>query len=367
MTSSAFGSTLVLGGCGFLGSHIVAELLQEPGCGPITVVSRNPSSNLHDGVDYRSCALTDGTKLLRIIEDIKPKTVFHTASPRDADFNTPLQEFWTANVEGTESLLSCVAKSGTARAFVFSSTVSVIEGHEHVMAQESTPYWSKPGGDCLPYYWSKAVAEQKVLHANDEHRASGMRTAALRLCLMYGAGDYQSVPHLINAVKGGQSNIQLGDNTNEIDLISVSAAARAHLLTARLLLNPEQANGQVAGEAFNITDGAPIKFWDYMRLVYRLAGDTTRPEEIKVIPGWLGLAMATVAESVYSLLTWGTKRPTQLNRTIVTHSIRSYTYDISKARRVLGYKPVPRLEDGLKEAVRHEFHKRGEALPESVR
>lgn len=364
MTSSTFGSTLVTGGCGFLGSHLVAELLKEPGCGPITVISRNPTANLHNGVQYRACDLTDATQLQSIIDETKPQTVFHTASPTSADFNTPMEEFWKGNVVGTETLLACIAKTRTVKALVFSSTVSVIEGEQHFASPESTPYWRKPGGDCLPYYWSKTIAEQKILEANKE--VPGLVTAALRLCLMYGPGDRQCVPNLVDAVKGGQSNVQLGDNTNEIDLVSVVGAAKAHLLTARLLLDPTKANGQVAGEAFNITDGVTIRFWDFMRLVYRLAGDTTKPEDIKVVPAWLGMTLATVAEGFYSIVTWGRRRPTQLNRTIVTHSIRTYTYDISKARRVLGYQPAPKLEEGMKEAVRYEFKKRGEVPPESA-
>lgn len=365
MASSTLGSTLVTGGCGFLGSQLIAQLLKEPGCGPITVISRNPTTNLHDGVDYRACDLTDGPTLQKIIDEIKPQTVFHTASPTSRDFiNTPLKEFWVGNVEGTNTLIASIAKAGTVKALVFSSTVSVIEGEPHYLAPESTPYWKGPGGDCVPYYWSKTIAEQNVLKANKE--VPGLATAALRLCLMYGPGDRQSVPHLVDAVKGGQSNIQLGDNTNEIDVLSVAGAADAHILTARLLYDPTKANGQVAGEAFHITDGAPMLLWDYMRMVYRLAGDKTKPEEIKIIPAWLAMTMATVAEGVYSWVTWGRQRPTQLNRTIVSHSVRNYTYDISKARRVLGYQPAPMLEEGLKEAVRHEFKKRGEVPPESA-
>ena len=49
-----------------------------------------------------------------------------------------------------------------------------------------------------------------------------------------------------------------------------------------------------------------------------------------------------------------------LNRLVVLHRVRTHTYNIDKARRVLGYNPVPDLENGIERSVKWEMQKRKE-------
>lgn len=109
-SSMVLGTVLVTGGCGFVGSHIVHSLLEEGCSGPIYVVSRHPDKNLQDGPNYRSIDLTNADAIDALLQEIKPKTVIHTASPRASDFSMKDGEFMDTNVNGTKNLLSSAAR-----------------------------------------------------------------------------------------------------------------------------------------------------------------------------------------------------------------------------------------------------------------
>ena len=235
------------------------------------------------------------------------------------------------------------------RAFVYTSSVSVYAGSEHISLDENQPLWEE-GSGATPYDLSKCTAEKLVLGADCE----SLSTVALRPCLIYGERDNSMVPGLI----GAPTNVQLGDNKNLIDSISVENAAAVHVLAARALLDPSRAQGKVYGEAFNVTDQNPIPFWNLSRLVWRAAGDNTPLEKVHVIPVWLALIMASIAESLYLVFTFGRQKPASLNKLLVTYCVRSHTYKIDKVKQVLGYSPVPALEAGIERSVAWELRKR---------
>lgn len=167
----------------------------------------------------------------------------------------------------------------------------------------------------------------------------------------------------MKGVADGQTKVQLGDNTNLLDVTWAGNAAEAHILAGRALLVPDRAKGRVDGEAFNITDGHPVPFWDYARMFYRAAGDTTDRSQIKVIPAWLALKMAAATEWAFWLGTLGTVSPTSFNELLVTHCVYNFTYDISKAKRVLGYDPVSHLEEEIPKSVAFELKRRESTRP----
>ena len=91
-------------------------------------------------------------------------------------------------------------------------------------------------------------------------------------------------------------------------------------------------------------------------MVWRAAGDTTELKDVKVIQGWAAMIMAHFLELFYTIFTVGTKEP-ELNTHFVDACTREYTYDIDKARKILGYNPVAKTEEVLKHAVEWELQK----------
>ena len=331
-------------------------MLEDPTCRPIYALSRTPNSNLQDGVSYHAGDITNATALHALLQEIKPRVIFHTASPLATNGNS--QEHFNVNVAGTKNLLAAARIASSVKAFVFTSTTMVFAGDEHVNLDETRPLW-EPNSKGAPYGVSKAAAEKLVLEANCE----GLRIVVIRQCLAYGERDNSFVPGLV----GVRTNVQLGDNTNLMDTVSVGNAAKAHLLAAAALLDPTRAASRVDGEVFIITDGNPIPFWDLSRLIWRASGEFTPLENVTVIPVWLALGLAITSEWTFFILTLGQKKPKTLNKLVVMHCVRTHTYNIDKARRVLGYNPVPDLENGIKRSVEWEMQKRQEPKADSKR
>ena len=97
----------------------------------------------------------------------------------------------------------------------------------------------------------------------------------------------------------------------------------------------------IAGEAFFITNGEPIYFWDFARSIWRGLGHT--PPYIIVIPTTFGLVLASLAE-MYS---WLVGKEPGFTRFRVSTGAGTRYYDIEKSRRLLGYKPIVGLDEGL--------------------
>ena len=332
-------------------------MLEDPTSRPIYALSRTPNSNLQDGVSYHAGDITDATALHAVLQKIKPRVIFHTASPLATNANT--QEHFDVNVAGTRNLLAAAKMVPSVQALVLTSSTIVFAGDEHINLDETQPLWEPFSKHGTPYALSKAAAEKLVREAN----CADLRTVAIRQSLAYGERDNSFVPGLI----GVRTNVQLGDNTNLIDTVSVSNAANAHLLAPAALLDPNRAASRVDGQVFNIADGNPVPFWDLSRLIWRASGDFTPLENVTVIPVWLALVLATTVEWTFFILTLGQKKPKIINKLVVMHCVRTHTYNIDKARRVLGYNPIPDLENGIKRSVEWEMQKRQERKTDSKR
>ena len=345
-SSTGLGCALVIGGSGFLGSHIVEALLKEPDCGPVHIVSRRPKQIFQDRVCYHSVDLSDAAAVDAKLREVQPKVIFHVASPRATDYLS-YKAYQTTNVIGTRNLISSATQIPAIRAFVFTSSAGVIGGYPVIDADETAPLCDTLAFKPNFYHRSKAETERLVLETSQ----SGLATVSLRICLIYGERDNSLLPGLMAALDKNQTNIQLGENKQRYDFVYAGNAAKAHLLAAKALLNPSQARGKVDGEAFMITDGAPKQFWDAAHIAWRAAGDKTRYEDVTVIPTWFAMTLAHVSEWLFWVFTLGRATPTEVNINVFSHATQQYTYKIDKARERLGYNPVPDFEGGMQRAV----------------
>ncbi len=103
----------------------------------------------------------------------------------------------------------------------------------------------------------------------------------------------------------------------------------------------------VAGEAFFITNGQPVPFWDFPRALWAGLGTVIPREKTWVLSKSFGLTLAGLAEGACWLL----GRQSIFTRYRVTYTACARYYSIEKARRVLGYEPIVGLEEGIRRSV----------------
>ena len=351
----SFGSVLVIGGCGFLGRHIVSQLLDKYDA-QVSVIDLRTDHHRFPSVTYYDADITSESAVKRVLDNAKPAVIIHTASPSfvgDEGKNKALYK--KVNVDGTQNLIDRAGEAGCVKAFVYTSSASVIHDSisNLVNADERWPTLRAP---LQREYYSetKAMAEEIVLAANRKH--NNMLTIAIRPSGIFGEGDQQVVPGLLVAYHGRKTKFQLGDNMNLFDFTYVGNVAYAHILAAIALLNTHELpimpldHEKVDGEAFLITNGTPVYFWDFARIVWKAAGDQTDLPQVWTIGRGIGLKLASLLEWLFWLA--GGRKPS-LSWKAFNYSSMTRYYNIDKARTMLGYNPPFGMEEGVKRTVKY--------------
>lgn len=147
----SLGKVLVIGGCGFLGSHIVSLIVKRHPQTQVSVLDLRTSSNrnLSSNVSYHDSDITNYDAVYAIISKIKPDAIIHTASPT-AFLAHDIH--YKVNVEGTKNLVKAAQETGV-KVFVFTSSASVIldPTKELINADET---WPLVTGDKQPEYYT---------------------------------------------------------------------------------------------------------------------------------------------------------------------------------------------------------------------
>ncbi|MBI5597815.1 MAG: NAD-dependent epimerase/dehydratase family protein [Elusimicrobia bacterium] len=315
---------LVTGGGGFLGSGIVRALLAKGH--QARSFSRGDYPELKKpGVELFQGDLCDARAVSEAVAGVD--LVFHAGAK--AGVWGPEDEFWKSNVEGTRHVLDACRRHGVRR-LVFTSSPSVVGGKDLEGADESAPY---PDHFLAAYPRTKAEAERMVLAANGPDLA----VVALRPHLIWGPGDNHIVPRLISRAKSGALR-RISGRPCKVDSTFIDNAVDAHLLAAEKLAP----GAPCAGKAYFISNGEPLELWDLVGRI--LAASGAPPVTKSVSPGMARLAGA-VLETVYGLL--GIASEPRMTRFMAEELTTHHWFDLSAARRDLGYAPQVTIEEGL--------------------
>lgn len=339
-TTSSLGFVLVTGGCGFIGSHLVEGLMAEDASCEVHVIDLYTERNRISGVTYHKCDITTSNDVEAIFSTVKPKTVFHVASPDPISLNP--SQFRSVNVDGTHHVL--MADKRRAQAFVYTSSSSAIHDNvsELVDADETWPVFRYPAQKRV-YTLTKVEAEDETLAANRQKGDSSMLTVSIRPATAFGSRDYGFLGKFIAQGSAGKANVQIGSGENYYDVTYISNLVDAHLLAAHALVHaygkaPLPSDNRVDGEAFIITNDEPVLFRDFHRAIAASVGRPAKKEDIKVLPCWVAMLMTTISEWTTWIFSFGRKQSPITSEAVHLSTI-TRTLKCDKAKRVLGYKP----------------------------
>lgn len=302
----------------------------------ITVLGRTPSPELVSrGVRFVRAAVEDAPAAAAC-EGVA--TVFHVAAK--VGVWGLYQDFHRTNVLGTRALLDGCRRHGVKR-LIYTSTPSVVyHGGDLSGVDESLPLTKSCPS---PYPLTKAIAEREVLAAN----SAALRTIALRPHLIWGVGDPHLVPRVLARARAGRLRI-VGSGRNRVDLVHVENAVDAHLLAEQALARADRpgAAAPAAGRAYFITNGEPVLLWGWINELLRAVGE---PPVTKHVSLPVATAVGAACEMTWRVIRLPGEPP--MTRFVAAELARDHWFDISAARRDLGYAPRVSMAAGLVELV----------------
>ena len=274
--------TLVTGGAGFIGSHLVGALLEQGASvrvldnfssglrGNLTaVVSPHNASRLHvvEGDLRNEAAVAEAVRGV--------DTIFHEAAFVSApeSVQKPLECF-AVNTGGTSQLLEEARKAGVRRVVIASSAAVYGDAEALPLSEDIPP------SPLSPYAASKSAGE---LYARLYTQAYDLPVVALRYFNVYGPRQRPdsmyaaAVPIFVSRRIEGQPVTIYGDGLQTRDLIYVGDVVRANLLAAEHHAAP--------GQAFNICTGRETSILDLLHCIDDLIPGSESPVFAPPRPG----------------------------------------------------------------------------------
>ncbi len=304
---------LVTGGAGFIGSHLVQRLLRDSHEVAILddfndfydpKIKRANIGPFATEIAIHDVDLRDGKKVAELFQEEKLDAVFHLAAR--AGVRPSIQQpqlYYDTNVAGTLHLLENARARGIER-FIFASSSSVYGAAKRVPFSEEEHLTQT----LSPYAATKISGE--FLCSTYSHLYK-MRIVALRYFTVYGARQRPdlAIHQFTRKIQAGQSIDQFGDGTTRRDYTYIDDIIQGTMAALKY-------DGPTF-DVFNLGESDTIQLKDLIAAIEKALGKKAKINRLPEQPGDMPLTCA----------------------------------DISKARKLLGYNPQTKFEDGLPKFV----------------
>jgi CDP-glucose 4,6-dehydratase len=306
--------TLVTGATGLVGGWLVRALLEKRADVVCLVRDHVPNSELYRGGWLRKVRVVygdvgDQVLLERILGEYEIDTVIHLAAQTIVGIanRNPVSTF-ESNVRGTWALLEASRRSPLVKQIVFASSDKAYGAHEKLPYDESAPLQGRH-----PYDASKSCAD---LIAQSYAASFQLPVVITRCGNFYGGGDLnwsRIVPGTIRSILRGQRPVIRSDGQYVRDYFYVEDGAAAYMLLAEMLA----ARPELCGEAFNFSLEMQVTVLEMVERITRLMASPLQPEV----------------------------------QNLASNEIRRQYLNSAKARRMLGWKPLFTLDEGLQRTI----------------
>jgi nucleoside-diphosphate-sugar epimerase len=317
---------LVTGATGLLGSHLVDLLLERDRSVRILArPGRDAEPMERAGVEVCWGDLGDAQSLAAAVKGVD--CVFHCAA-RTGPWGVEA-EYEATNVRGLVALLDAALAAGVER-FVHVSSITVHGNDVRGAADETAPFRIEPN----PYSRTKVAGERLVADIIRERHAP---VTIVRPGWIYGPRDLASFARFAARIQHGKM-VVIGRGDNHVPLIYVRDVAQGMLLASQTLV--------ARGRAYLLVNDEPVTQIEYLGAIAKDLGVPAPSRHIGYRPA---LALGAGAETVGRAARWN--HPPPVMRYGVQLLGGENRFDISRARRELGFAPQVGLAEGVRQSV----------------
>jgi nucleoside-diphosphate-sugar epimerase len=311
---------LVTGGTGFTGTALVRRLLMD---GHAVVVldykeGLAASELKRRGAEVLFGSVTDRDLVTRAMRGVE---VVHHLAAAFRELNVPERHYYEVNVEGTRNVLTAAARAGVQKV-VYCSTCGVHGNIDDPPGDEDAPIHPADY-----YQQTKYEAEPFVREWNRR----GLRTTILRPAAIYGPGDPERFFMIFKRVARGVFPM-FGDGKTLYHPLYIDNLVDALVAAMR----PDVGNG----EAYLIADESYVEIEHLVKAVAAALGVTVSIPHYPLLPL---MAAGHICETIC--------KPFGITPPIFPRRVDWYrqnrAFDIRKAKRDLGYRPLVGLTEGL--------------------
>jgi len=311
---------LVTGGTGFTGGHLVRRLLTK---GHEVIVLDNKEGIVYHELASRGAKISIGSVTDKVLVDrlVEGCDVVQHLAAAFREINVPKSLYWDVNVNGTRNLLDASQKFGVKR-FVYCSTCGVHGDVKEPPAPETAPIHPED------YYQYTKYEGEKVAH---EYMKQGMNIAILRPAAIYGPEDPERWLMLFKRTASG-TFYMFGNGKATYHPLYIDNLVDAF----ELVMEKDAAIGQT----YLIADEKYYPLNDLVSVIGKVQGKEIRIRHLPFAPLWL-------AAAAIELVCVPFKIAPPIFRRRVDWFRQNRAFDISKAKRELGYDPKVDLHTGL--------------------
>lgn len=331
-------TTLITGATGFIGGHLVEDLIKRGEVVRALVRKTSDTSKLKAlGVELAYGDITDKDSVSAALQDCQ--RLYQVAAVYEW-WLPDRRWYYQVNVDGTKNVLAAALDAGVSKV-VYTSTMETIGEAKGERKTETTPH---RGYHLSDYARSKYLAEQEAI----KFCQMGLPLVCVNPSAVYGPGDFkdQALGAAIIDFLNGKLPGQFG---SYINFVYIDDVVRGHILAME--------KGKI-GERYILASDEDTLIKDFINLTTEISGVTKIPREL---PAWLVRVMAFFLETI-SVLT--TRKPPMLARDIVRAQLYGMRADNTKARTELGMTFTP-LREGLARTI-HWYRDNGYAKPLSA-